>query len=98
MPPATLKTILEAVRYVVVAVNPYCWVLVRGDETLQIPRLGGTVGTDCLHATLNRAGIPQDEFLTLWKCVLEQPAPKPDEAPRAASASFAHARVSGGAA
>ena len=41
VPPATLKTILEYARYAVVAVNPYCWVMMRGDEILQIPRLGG---------------------------------------------------------
>ena len=71
VPPATLKLVLEQLGYTCDAANEYCWVMMRpGCRLLQIPRLGATVGTDCLSSTIRKAGIGPEQFVTLCQLCL----------------------------
>ena len=71
VPRATVKLVLEQLGYTCEAANEYCWIMARpGCRTLQIPRLGATVGTDCLSSTIRKAGIGPEQFVTLCQLCL----------------------------
>ena len=68
--PLTLKLVLEQLGYEVTASNPFCWVMRRsGCISLQIPRLGRSVGLDALHSTLKKARIGPEQFFRMCQLV-----------------------------
>ena len=73
--PALFKVALEALGYEATADTPYCWVMRRpGHLPLVIPRLGHTVGTDVVYATLRKLDFEPESLFRLCQLVIEQPA------------------------